>query len=283
MFRQLYEEKFMRFPEGRAKALTFSYDDGVKADLHLLEVFEKYGLKGTFNLNNLLFDCENWHGRMDEEQTYNAFKDGRHEVAVHGARHIFLEKVPLAEAVNEIISNRDYLEKKFGKVVRGMAYPYNSYNDEILSVLPALGIEYARTTESTHSFKIPENWLKLNPTCHHGDKALEELTEKFIKSTPDEEFKKREPLLFYIWGHSYEFDDNNNWSIIENVGKALGNRNDIWYATNIEIYRYVQAYNRLEFAVDGERVYNPSCIDVYIDLRGKIYKLPAGKEVVFEK
>ena len=106
MFRQMFEEKYMRFPDGRSKALTFSYDDGVKADKRLVAVFDKYGLKGTFNLNSRLFGCENWHGRLDEEETYSLFANDRHEVALHGARHIFLDKVPLAEAVNEIVQNR---------------------------------------------------------------------------------------------------------------------------------------------------------------------------------
>lgn len=281
MFRQMYEEKYMRFPEGRSKALTFSYDDGVKADLRLLEIFKKYGLKGTFNLNNLLFDCENWHGRMNEEQTYNAFAGSGQEIAVHGARHIFLEKVPLAEAVNEILSNRDYLEKKFGTVVRGMAYPYNSYNDEIVGVLGALGIDYARTTESSHSFGVPRDWLRLKPTCHHGDPELGPLCERFLNHSPEDEFKHREPQLFYIWGHSYEYDDNHNWNIIEGLAQKLGGRGDIWYATNGKIYRYVKAYERLEFSVDGERVYNPSCVTVYIELRGRVYAVEGGKEICF--
>lgn len=281
MFRQMYEEKYMRFPGGVSKALTFSYDDGVKADLRLLEIFKKYGLKGTFNLNNRLFDCENWHGRMNEEQTYNAFAGSGQEVAVHGARHIFLEKVPLAEAVNEILANRVYLENKFGTVVRGMAYPYNSYNGEIVGVLGALGIGYARTTESSYSFEIPKDWLRLKPTCHHGDARLEELCEKFLNVYPEDEFKHREPVLFYIWGHSYEFDDNGNWSVIEGLAQKLGGRKDIWYATNGEIYRYVKAYKRLEFSADGERVYNPSCETVYIELRGKVYAVESGKEISF--
>ena len=134
MFRQMFEEKYMRFPEGKTKAITFSYDDGVKADLKLIEIFNRYGLKGTFNLNSLLFDCENWHGRMDEEETYNAFRDGAHEVALHGARHIFLDKVPLPEAVNEIVQNRVYLENKFGRIVNGLAYAYNGYNDGIVEI-----------------------------------------------------------------------------------------------------------------------------------------------------
>ena len=42
----------MRFPGGLAKALTFSYDDGVEQDIRLVEILDKYGMKGTFNLNS---------------------------------------------------------------------------------------------------------------------------------------------------------------------------------------------------------------------------------------
>lgn len=45
----------MRFPGFRRKALTLSYDDGVVNDRRLIEIMNKYGLKGTFNLNSGLF------------------------------------------------------------------------------------------------------------------------------------------------------------------------------------------------------------------------------------
>lgn len=283
MFRQMFEEKYMRFPCGKAKAATFSYDDGVKADLKLLKIFDKYKIKGTFNLNSLLFDCENWHGRMNEEETVKAFSGGVHEVALHGARHIFLTKVPLPEAINEIVQNRLFLEKKFGRIVRGMAYAYNGYNGEIIAALKALGVAYARTTEATRSFAIPDDFLRLNPTCHHTDPDFENLTDKFIESSPEKEFKHREPLLFFVWGHSYEFDDDGNWHIIENACKALASEKDIWFATNIEIYEYVTAYRNLIFSLDGERVFNPSHLPVYIEVRGETYKIPAGGETEFKK
>ena len=279
----MFEEKYMRFPEGKSKAVTFSYDDSVKADIKLLKIFDKYGMKGTFNLNSLLFDCENWHGRMDEETTFKTFYKSGHEVAVHGARHIFLNKVPLPEAANEIIQNRLYLENKFETVVRGMAYAYNGYNAEIINLLKSLGIAYARTTESTHKFALPENWLLLNPTCHHNDPLLPELCGKFLTGKPEDDFKHREPWLFYVWGHSYEFDDNDNWNVIEELCKKLSGRKDIWFATGGEIYDYVQAYNSLVFSVDGERVYNPSSASVFIEIRGKVYEVPSGKEIVFDK
>lgn len=282
MKRQMFEEKFMRFPEGRCKAITFSYDDGVKADLKLLEIFKKYGLKGTFNLNSNLFDCENWHDRLNEKETVEAFKNCGQEVAMHGARHIFLNKVPLPEAVLEITENRVWLENIFGRIVRGMAYAYNGYNDETVQMLKTLGVAYARTTESSHTFDIPCDWLRLKPTCHHGDKELSNLLDKFLNGSPESEFKNRESWLFYIWGHSYEFDDNNNWNIIENLAKRVSGKSEIWFATNGEIYDYIQAYNSLVFSMDGERVFNPSHTAVWIEIRGKVYKIDSGGQTVFD-
>lgn len=283
MFIQTYEEKYMRFPQGKAKAVTFSYDDGGEADKRLLKVFEKYGLKGTFNLNSELFDASCWHGRMDEQTTYLTFKDCKQEIANHGARHTFLDKIPLAEAVKEIVDCRAYLEKKFGRIVRGMAYAYNGYNEEVLKILPALGIDYARTTVSTHSFAIPKKWLEWNPTCKHSDAELPELTRKFLEQSPDDVKKHREPWLFYIWGHSFEFDDDNNWDVIETLGERLSGGKDIWFATNGEIYAYCKAYSSLVYSLDGERVFNPSAIDVWVELRGKVYKIAAGQTVEFDK
>lgn len=283
MFRQMYEEKYMRFPGGKSKALTFSYDDGVKADKRLVALFNKYGLKGTFNLNSVLFDCENWHDRMDEEQTFLTFYNSGQEIALHGARHIFLNKVPLPEAVYEVARNREYLENKFARIVNGMAYAYNGYNDEIISALKTLGIIYARTTESSHSFALPEDWLKLKPTCHHADPALNALADKFLGGSPEDEFKNREPWLFYIWGHSYEFDDKDNWDVIENLAERISRRGDIWYATNGEICAYCKAYGSLVFSLDGERAYNPSAVPVFIEIRGRVYEIGAGKTLAFEK
>lgn len=283
MFRQMYEEKYMRFPQGKEKAFTLSYDDGVVADKKLLLIMDKYGLKGTFNLNSKLFDCKDWHSRMDEEQTFALFSGGEQEIALHGARHIFLSKVPLSEAANEIVQNRVYLEEKFQRIVNGLAYAYNSYNDEVVDLMGKLGVKYARTTLPTHKFALPEDWLKWHPTCHHGDSMLESLTQEFLSAKPNEEFKNRESLLFYVWGHSYEFDDNDNWGIIEKLAKSLGGNDNIWFATNIEIYNYCEAYKNLVFSIDGERVYNPSALDVWLDIRGKTYKVESGKTTLFDK
>ena len=38
--------------DGKKRAVTFSYDDGVEQDRHLVELFNTYGMKATFNLNS---------------------------------------------------------------------------------------------------------------------------------------------------------------------------------------------------------------------------------------
>lgn len=283
MFRQMFEEKYIRFPEGKTRAITFSYDDGVEADKKLVAILNKYGLKGTFNLNSALFECKEWHDRMNEEETYNLFKDGPHEVALHGARHIFMDKVPPTEALFETVKCREYLENKFERIVRGHAYAYNGYNDKVVEILKSVGVLYSRTTDSSYSFEIPKDFLRLNPTCHHSDKRMGELCDKFFESSPLDEFKHREGKLFIVWGHSYEFDDNKNWELIENLGKRAQKCKDLWCATLGEICDYINSYNNLVYSLDGERVFNPSCNSVWLEIRGKTYEVKSGQTVVFEK
>lgn len=283
MFRQMLEEKYMRFPQGKSKALTFSYDDGVRSDIRLVQILDKYGLKGTFNLNLPLTDDEGRHIRLTEEEMLSLFQNSPHEVALHGARHIFLDKVPLPQAVNEVLENRLYLEEKFNRIITGMAYAYNGYNEAVIAAIRNLGVTYARTTEATHSFQLPQSWLRLNPTCHHNDPLFCALADKFINGSPLSAPKHREPWLFYVWGHSFEFDDNDNWHLIEDFCNRISKQKDIWFATNGEVYDYVSAYNSLRYSADGEMVENPSYMGVYLEIRGKIYEIPAGKTVRFDK
>ena len=48
---------YIRFPGFKLKAVTLSYDDGVRQDKRLISIMQKYGLKGTFNINAGLFNC----------------------------------------------------------------------------------------------------------------------------------------------------------------------------------------------------------------------------------
>jgi peptidoglycan/xylan/chitin deacetylase (PgdA/CDA1 family) len=269
---------FLRFPGGKAKALTLSYDDGVEQDIRLINIMNQYGLKGTFNINSGAYAAEGTvypvgqiHRRMTKNQVTETYLNSGHEVAVHSLTHPFLEQLPVHMAVNEIIKDRENLETQFGTIVRGMAYPYGTYSDSVVQALKSCDIAYARTVISTNDFRIPTDWLRLTATCHHKSPELERLAKKFAEDKP------QAPYLFYLWGHSYEFEADNNWKVIEDFSKYIGNREDIWYATNIEIYDYIDAYKRLLFSVDGKRVKNSSNIKIWFQCENKLIKIEPGE------
>ncbi|WP_160677180.1 polysaccharide deacetylase family protein [Clostridium sp. C8-1-8] len=273
---------FLRFPEGRTKALTLSYDDGVEQDVKLIEIMNKYGLKGTFNLNSGLYAPEGTiypngqiHRRMAEKKVTEVYKNSGQEVAVHALTHPSLIDIPTPMVANEVIKDRENLEKQFGLIVRGMAYPYGTFNDDVVKVLENCGIVYARTVISTNDFRIPKDWLRLTATCHHNSPELMKLAKSFMEDDIADQ-----PYLFYLWGHSYEFEADDNWKVIEEFAQYVGNNKDVWYGTNIEIYEYIEAFNKLIFSVDGTRVQNPSSKKLWFKhLSGQLVEVEAGETV----
>ncbi len=270
----------MIFKDGKRKALTLSYDDGVVQDARLIEILNKHGIKATFNINSGCYLAEDavrerFYGRMKLSEAKALYIGSGHEVAVHAYTHPFLERLDATEMIREITEDRRSIERDYGAITRGMAYPFGTYSDQVVDILARCGIAYARTTRSTHTFGLPENWLTLHPTCHHKDAQLEELAKRFIEG----DNRYHHPELFYLWGHSYEFDNDDNWDVIERFAAYAGGHDHVWYATNIEIYDYVQAYNRLETGYDKTLIHNPSAIDVWVEQKGKVYRIPAGETV----
>lgn len=275
----------MRFPEGRAKTLTFSYDDGVVEDIRFVGILNKYGMKGTFNVNSGYYgpeipNPEKPERRMSESAITKLFSNTPHEIAVHSYTHPSLATLPSAAVAYETVKDRETLERQFGRIVRGMAYPNGSVSDEVVDTLRCCGIAYARTVTSTEKFKLPEDWLRLPATCHHNNPRLMELAEKFVNT---EISPYHAPQMFYLWGHTYEFDDNDNWNVIEEFCEYMSGREDeIWYATNIEIYEYVEDYNRLLWTVDMSRVYNPTNRILWFMYNKKMAVIRPGQTLCLE-
>ncbi len=262
----------LRFPGFLSKALTLSYDDGVPADLPLMEILDRAGLKCTFNLNSGLFGCGS---RLGVEVIKEKYVSSPHEIAVHGYKHLAPTGLQTPALMMEILEDRKNLEALVGAPVTGMAYAYGDYDTRVVDTLRVCGITYARTVKSTRSFALPAEPLEWDPTCHHNDKELMALAKRFV----EERSYRDEPWLFYLWGHSYEFDErhNNNWEVIEEFASYIGGREDIFYATNAEIISYISAYHALVFDVDNRSVYNPTATDVYLHANGKNTVAFAGR------
>ena len=206
---------------------------------------------------------------MCKEEIIETFRDSGMEVAIHGYRHISLAVADGALAAYDVVTDRRELEKMFGGVIKGMAYANGSYNDSVVEILRQCGIKYARTTISTEHFELPKDWLKLPATCHHNHPRLMELAKEFVEYKPSPHFWHNTLKMFYVWGHSYEFDDRDNWHVIEEFADYISNREDVWYATNVEIYDYLRDADRLEISADWETVYNPTTTPIYVRCSGK--------------
>jgi len=220
---------------GKRKALTFSYDDGVQEDKRLVALLNRYGMKGTFNLGSaLLSDRNGWNEwQRGLRVTYINADEVRalyagHEVAVHTAHHPDLTKLDDETLRRELEDDKAALEALCASDVVGMAYPYGAYNDAVVEAVRQAGLRYARTIEDTHSFALPTDPLRWGHTCHHNDRRLFALADAFLNAPDDT------PLLFTVWGHSYEFSVNENWERIERFCAMMASRDDIAYVTNRE-------------------------------------------------
>ena len=232
----------MQFKDSnKLKAITFSYDDAVTQDIEFVELLNKYNLKGTFNINSELLNTNNMlirenkrvaHYKLHKSDVKGVY-DG-HEVAVHTLTHPHLPPLEDAEVIRQVEQDRLNLSDIVGYEVIGMAYPGGGVNndDRVAEIIKNnTGVKYSRTTTCTGNFDLQDNLYRFNPTAYnlHFDKLME-LGEKFVNMTPDK------PQIFYVWGHSYEFDFYSDYRVkFEEFLKLISNKDDIFYGTNKEI------------------------------------------------
>lgn len=277
--------RFLRFPGGKAKAVTLSYDDGCTADIKLAEVLDKYGIKCTFNLNSTRVLA----GKDLTVEDANRLMANGHEVAVHGRSHKACGIVSPAEGIRDVLTCREELEKAFGRIIRGMAYPDTGITHfangadyaKVKNYLTDLGIVYSRTLGGDNdSFTLPTDWHAWMPTAHHSNPEIMTFIDKFLALDNQTCYcAMRHPRLFYMWGHAYEFDCNDNWDLLDKICEKLAGHDDIWYATNIGIYDYVAAYNSLLWSADHSIVYNPTLYDVYFNITDHDYCVKSGETI----
>lgn len=264
----------MLFPLGKPKTLTLSYDDGVVQDKRLVEILDKYGIKCTFNISAGRYtpgETDPAYCKMTKPSTQALFANSAHEVSTHGYDHLHMPRLDGTDMLDQIARDRQQLEQDFDRVIRGFAYPFGAYNEDAVAALKLCGIAYARTTKNTRKFELPENWLKLHPTCHHNDPVLMDLAKRFVQTPYGQ--------MFYLWGHSYEFDDRDNWNVIEEFAAYMAGHDEIWYATNIEIFDYVQAFKMLQTNYDKTVFYNPTATTLWFEQKGKTYTIAPGETI----
>ncbi|MDO5478521.1 MAG: polysaccharide deacetylase family protein [Clostridia bacterium] len=226
--------------DGKMKALTFSYDDGVTQDIRLVEIFNKYNLKCTFNLNSDRLGMEGRLERPEYNVNHTKVKPedvchiySGHEVAVHTLTHPNLTVLSDDEVIRQVEEDRIKLSELCGYDVVGMAYPGGHFDDRVVDLIENhTGVKYSREVQRTKSFEPFTDLYRYKGTLyHHMDwNELFTMGEEFIKLKADT------PKVFYIWGHAYEFDIHpERWEQFDEFCRMISGKNDIFYGTNKEI------------------------------------------------
>jgi hypothetical protein len=256
-----------RFSHGKRKALVMSYDDGSEHDRRLVDIFNRYGIRGSFHLNSGRLGLPHHISPGELPSLYQG-----HEISCHTANHPDLTQLPEEAIRREILDDRHALEDWSGRPVRGLAYPFGTYDDRILALLPKVGIDYARTVICTETFQISPDFLRWQTTCHHN-RAMD-LAERFLQDDG------AEPALLYIWGHSYELDGfmsgdlSKNWDYMEALCRHLHGHEAVHYTTTIELVDYLNAVRRLAWS--ATTVTNNAPMTVWLHWQGNTVELQPG-------
>lgn len=244
------------------KYFTVSYDDGLEQDRRIIALMEKYGIRGTFNLSSGIFGRRGYvkrfgnfgfkdadeigrnpkryteHFLLSEQEAAKLYSSPNVEVASHGAHHLQQQELTAEEAEQEITEDIRRLSEMFGYPVIGHAFPYGSYNDNVLAALRKNGVRYAREVTiltKPKDFSFDRDQLLLKPTCWQLDSFAPKLLRKFIDTPVGDE-----DMVFYMWGHGYELDFGTRrgcdaW--LEQMFRMVSAAKDVELVTNGELYQ----------------------------------------------
>ncbi len=202
------------------------WDDGIVADIKLIEILRRYDAKATFNLNARLHEGDRGNGWTFKETEVLRLAKGElcsiyegFTIANHSFSHPHLEQLPLDEAKSEIIDNRKILQDIFGQPIKGFAYPFGSYDESVIEIIKSAGHSYARTVKNITPSFPPKDPFEFHPSCHFLSKDFWSIYDA-----------SKESGVFYFWGHSYEMINQEMWTDFEGNIKKMNDDSDSEWA-----------------------------------------------------
>lgn len=229
------------------KYFTLSFDDGITQDEKIMEICRKYNFDGiTFNVNSNLCGAD-WawvaeatncpglsHLRFTEEQLKGGVYDG-FDVAAHGADHASagtFDNNPLG-LYREIEGDANRIYELTGTKPLGMAWAGGDTewtDTTVENVYRYTSLRYARCTTPTHTYALPQYFLKWQPTCSITETNVLAQAQAFLDAPCESD------MLFYVWGHGYELDVFNSYDTFEQLVKMMSESKDVVCLTNTEFY-----------------------------------------------
>lgn len=259
------------FKYGKEKAFNVSYDDGVIQDIKFVKLLNKYGIKGTFNLNSGLMKKQfSWiHEsgavitRLSPDESVDLYKG--HEVASHSLTHPFFSGQTPNQIYNELIEDKRNLENLFQYKIKGFACPFEYYDDIIKSCVKKIGFSYSRICDETYDFSYSNDCYTWKASFFHTEPGLPEFIDRFCET-------EKELAICQIVGHSYDLEILKLWSTIENCFYKLRQNDNIWFTTTIELIEYLEAMKSI--TISDSIIHNNSDMSLWFKIKNKVIEVP---------
>ena len=216
------------------KIFVFSFDDGTVHDIKMISILNKYGLKGTFNLNSGLNNFV-WYNngiaiyRLDLNE-YKYIYDG-HEVSSHSLTHTHMTSLDDAGVIYESKQDIENLENIFQRKITSFAFPFSDFSQREIELIKQNNeLTNIRVSEIDESFRYPNDVYKIPITSLDLNRAME-----LFKA-----FERLKEGLFVFAGHSYDFYMNDSFDQLEQFVKELSKCKDIEVMTMQEMIEYIK-------------------------------------------
>lgn len=247
----------------RKVIVTTSWDDGHRLDSRIIQLLDKYDLKGTFYISKDYLG----NNRLGPEEIIELSK--KHEIGAHTINHSDLVNISSEKARVEIEQSKAWLESLLNRKVNMFCYPRGAFNEQIIKLVQNSNFKGARTTEE-FIIKKPSDFYKIGTTIHiypfpfrkkdQGHYFWRRLLQPFCQNysgirelgIPFSKWKNWLSLakavfditlktgeIFHLWGHSWEIEKYGMWKELEELLEHISNKKYCIYLTNGQLLKYL--------------------------------------------
>lgn len=195
------------------KIFLISFDDGTVWDYRFVQLLNRHGMKGTFNLNSGLEDFV-WHyedrfpvRRQVLANTVELYQG--HEVASHSLHHHWLNTLTPPQLSREVGDDCTALKKIFGLQKIGFGVPFTACSEREVNIIRKF-VRYIRLSEFSDSFSPPADPYHIPIHALYNQPDIRQKIAAFAESNL--------PVsLFVMAGHSYELEVLDHWGYMEEL------------------------------------------------------------------
>lgn len=218
------------------KIIALSFDDGTVYDKRFVDMLNRHGVPGTFNLNSGLSDFV-WHCgdhpicRLDLRENRELYRG--HEVACHSVHHPYLPSLSREELIWQVGEDHRCLREIFGREELGFGVPFDQCTQREIDIIrEGTGVRYIRLSELSDSFAPPADCWHIPIHGLFNQPDIRERLSAFADSGL--------PLsLFVLCGHSYECEVEDKWDYMEQLLVWMKSLPGVEFMTLMEAVRLI--------------------------------------------